>query len=103
MPRLCQFVNPVFANPVSENPVCVNPVFVNPVFAALTCAPAHHRYCLLSRSSLRVSESQLTAASPDAYATMSDDMVMVHAAVELGHKVSRKLRGFGAKLGSGAC
>lgn len=46
------------------------------------------RYCLLSRSSLRVSESQLTAASPDAYATMSDDMVMVHAAVELGHKVS---------------
>lgn len=58
------------------------------LLALHTCCPAHYRYCLLSRSSLRVSESQLTAASPDAYAIMSDDMVMVHAAVELGHKVS---------------
>lgn len=46
------------------------------------------RYCLLSRSSLRVSESQLTNCSPEAYATMSDDLIMVHAAVELGRKVS---------------
>jgi hypothetical protein len=45
------------------------------------------RYCLLSRSSYRVSESQLAQASPEEYATMSDDLVMVHAAVQLGHKV----------------
>jgi hypothetical protein len=50
-----------------------------------------HRYCLLSRSSLRVSESQLQSASPDAYATMSDDLIMVHAAVELGNKVRTAL------------
>jgi hypothetical protein len=34
----------------------------------------------------------LSRVSPDAYATMSDDMVMVHAAVELGHKVSSELQ-----------
>lgn len=46
-----------------------------------------HRYCLLSRSSLRVSESQLGAGTPEAYATMSDELIMVHAAVELGRQV----------------
>jgi hypothetical protein len=53
------------------------------------CSRRLCRYCLLSRSSLRVSESQLTTASPEAYATMTDDLIMVHAAVELGRKVSR--------------
>lgn len=47
----------------------------------------YRRYCLLSRSSLRVSEAQLSAASPETYATMSDDLICVHAAMELGHKV----------------
>lgn len=34
-----------------------------------------------------MSESQLGQASPEDYATMSDDLIMVHAAVQLGHKV----------------
>ncbi|KAF8056775.1 hypothetical protein HT031_006273 [Scenedesmus sp. PABB004] len=42
------------------------------------------RYCLLSRSSLRVRESEL--ARGDACASLSDDLVMVHAAVELGKR-----------------
>jgi hypothetical protein len=43
------------------------------------------RYCLLSRSSLRVKDSELKPGQQ--YATMSDDLIMVHAAVELGKQV----------------
>ena len=53
-------------------------------FTTLLCSRVC-RYCLLSRSSLRVKESEL---KPDLeYATMSDDLIMVHAAVELGKQV----------------
>lgn len=38
-------------------------------------------------------ESQLPLASPEEYATMSDDLVMVHAAVQLGHKVRQEADG----------
>jgi hypothetical protein len=37
-------------------------------------------------------ESQLTQASPEEYATMSDDLVMVHAAVQLWHKLGSILQ-----------
>jgi hypothetical protein len=43
------------------------------------------RYCLLSRSSLRVKDSELKPGQQ--YASMSDDLIMVHAAVELGKQV----------------
>eukprot|EP00879_Flechtneria_rotunda_P023010 GHRR01024322.1.p1 GENE.GHRR01024322.1~~GHRR01024322.1.p1 ORF type:complete len:526 (+),score=186.96 GHRR01024322.1:244-1821(+) len=47
------------------------------------------RYCLLSRSSLRVKDSELTPGQE--YATMSDDLIMVHAAVELGKQAAWRL------------
>ncbi len=46
-------------------------------------------YCLLSRSSLRVKDSELKPGQQ--YATMSDDLIVVHAALELGRTVSRCL------------
>jgi hypothetical protein len=53
------------------------------------------RYCLLSRSSLRVKDSELKPGQQ--YAAMSDDLIMVHAAVELGKQV-RAAAGFLAFL-----
>lgn len=49
------------------------------------CAAGCCRYCLLSRSSLRVKDSELRAGQE--YALMSDDLIMVHAAMELGKQV----------------
>jgi hypothetical protein len=54
------------------------------------------RYCLLSRSSLRVKDSELKPGQQ--YASMSDDLIMVHAAVELGKQV-RLLQHQPAQLG----
>ncbi|KAF6250372.1 hypothetical protein COO60DRAFT_1629876 [Scenedesmus sp. NREL 46B-D3] len=47
------------------------------------------RYCLLSRSSLRVKDSELKPAQQ--YASLSDDLIMVHAAVELGKQDAWRL------------
>uniref|UniRef100_A0A383VPI7 PHD-type domain-containing protein n=1 Tax=Tetradesmus obliquus TaxID=3088 RepID=A0A383VPI7_TETOB len=47
------------------------------------------RYCLLSRSSLRVKDSELKPGQ--CYASMTDDLIMVHAAVELGKQDAWRL------------
>jgi hypothetical protein len=54
------------------------------------------RYCLLSRSSLRVRDSELKPGQQ--YASMSDDLIMVHAAVELGKQVRAVMKFFNRRL-----